>query len=144
MSPHRSKRPWLGQVEPLQPPTLPQYDPTCYLCPGNQRAGGSLNPDYASTYTFPNDFAALASVPSPSARTPEHSIFTVYPVHGRCDVLCFHPRHDLTLARLAPADIIRIIDEWTRIYQERSMDDGVRYVQVFEVRLFLWIVLLFY
>lgn len=132
ISPHRSERPWLGQIESPQPQSLPQYDPSCYLCPGNQRAGGIANPSYTNTYSFLNDFAALAPASSPSPPKTSHPLLTTYPVHGRCDVLCFHPRHDLTVARLAPADIIRIIDEWVRIYRERSMEDDIQYVQIFE------------
>ena len=134
VSPHRAKRPWLGQVEPPQPPSSSQYDSSCYLCPGNQRAGGLQNPTYTSIFAFTNDFAALAPVPSPPPPEPVHPLLTSHPVHGQCDVIVFHPRHDLTLARLTPAEIVRITDEWIRIYRERSMDDEIRYVQIFEVR----------
>src|ERR671912_1175797 len=59
VSPHRAKRPWQGQVEKRPAQSLPEYDPTCYLCPGNERAGGVRNPAYSGTYVFDNDFAAL-------------------------------------------------------------------------------------
>ncbi|OCB86353.1 hypothetical protein A7U60_g6668 [Sanghuangporus baumii] len=74
VSPHRARRPWLGQVEPSQPPSLPQYDPACYLCPGNKRAGGIVNDAYTSTFIFPNDFAALTPAPVPAAPEPPHSL----------------------------------------------------------------------
>ena len=59
VSPHRARRPWLGQVEKTPPENLPQYDPACYLCPGNERAGGVTNPPYTGTFVFDNDFSAL-------------------------------------------------------------------------------------
>ncbi|KAI5120360.1 hypothetical protein M0805_006883 [Coniferiporia weirii] len=132
VSPHRARRPWLGQVEPPQPLSLPEYDPSCYLCPGNERAGGVTNHTYSSTFTFANDFAALASAPIPPPPEPVHPLLATRPVHGRCDVLVFHPRHDLTLARLGLDDISSIIDEWVRIYTQRSLEDGIKYIQIFE------------
>src|SRR5919199_4653429 len=59
VSPHRTQRPWLGQVEEPPREERPQYDPQCYLCPGNERAGGKRNPDYTGIFVFENDFAAL-------------------------------------------------------------------------------------
>ncbi|KAL5531325.1 hypothetical protein ACEPAG_4202 [Sanghuangporus baumii] len=132
VSPHRARRPWLGQVEPPQPPSLPQYDPACYLCPGNKRAGGIVNDAYTSTFIFANDFAALAPAPVPAPPEPPHPLLASRAVHGRCDVIVFHPRHDLTLARLDPSSISAVINEWIRVYKERSSLDGIRYVQIFE------------
>ncbi|KAF8228670.1 galactose-1-phosphate uridylyltransferase [Tricholoma matsutake] len=132
VSPHRTKRPWLGQTESTQVADLPEYDPRCYLCPGNTRSGGQENPKYEHTYTFENDFAALLPSPIPSAPTPSHPFFSLEPVHGACDVLIFHPRHDLTLARFSVTDIERIIDEWIRLYTLRGAQEGIKYVQIFE------------
>ncbi|TFK72590.1 galactose-1-phosphate uridyl transferase [Pluteus cervinus] len=132
ISPHRMKRPWLGQTEPPQVGALPQHDPGCYLCPGNKRAGGEQNPDYTKTYTFPNDFAAVLSHPTPDVPSPPHPLMTVQPVHGACDVVIFHPRHDLALARLSNDDLLRVIEEWVSIYKSRSSQDGIKYVQIFE------------
>ncbi|RDB21214.1 Galactose-1-phosphate uridylyltransferase [Hypsizygus marmoreus] len=132
VSPHRNKRPWLGQTEAPQVTSLPQYDSDCYLCPGNVRSGGQRNPVYDQTYTFVNDFAAVLPPPAPSAPLAPHPLLTTEPVHGACDVLIFHPRHDLTLARLAVEDIGRVIDQWIHIYRQRGSQDGIRYVQIFE------------
>jgi len=132
VSPHRARRPWLGQVEPPQPLSLPSYDPACYLCPGNARAGGAVNPAYESTFTFENDFAALSPPPVPEAPEPLHHLLAMKSVHGRCDVVIFHPRHDLTIAHLEKEDITKIIAEWKRIYSARSVEDGIQYVQIFE------------
>ncbi|KAF7295194.1 Galactose-1-phosphate uridylyltransferase [Mycena indigotica] len=132
VSPHRAKRPWLGQTETLQPTNLPQYDPECYLCPGNTRSGGLTNPVYEQTFTFENDFAAILPPPAPAPPVPSHPLLISQPVHGGCDVILFHPRHDLTLSRLALEDIGHIIEEWIAIYVKRSMQEGIKYVQIFE------------
>ncbi len=133
------KRPWQGQVEPPQPVQLPQYDPTCYLCPGNQRVGGEKNDLYKETMTFVNDFAAVLPPPGPETPKPQHPLLTAEPVQGVCDVLIFHPRHDLTLARLPIDAIEKVIDEWCKLYITRGTQEGIQYVQIFEVSLFeLW------
>lgn len=131
------KRPWQGQVEPPQSAELPQYDPKCYLCPGNERAGGQRNDEYEETMTFVNDFAAVLPPPMPLNPKPSHPLLTAQPVQGACDVLIFHPRHDLTLARL-PIDAIQsVIRQWCRIYASRGSQEGIEYVQIFEARHFL-------
>lgn len=132
VSPHRIKRPWLGQTEPLQSINLPKYDPDCYLCPGNRRSNGEQNPSYNHTFTFENDFAAVLPPPLPSPPPPPHPFLTCQPIHGACDVVVFHPRHDLTLSDLPLHDIESVIDEWTRIYQMRGAEQGIKYVQIFE------------
>ncbi|KAF9001990.1 HIT-like domain-containing protein [Cyathus striatus] len=132
VSPHRTKRPWLGQTEQPQPAELPQYDPTCYLCPGNIRSGGEQNPPYDKPFTFKNDFPALLSYPTPSPPTPTHSLFEIQPVEGACDVVIFHPRHDLTLARLDVSEIELVLEEWIKIYETRGNQPNIKYVQIFE------------
>ncbi|KAF9532386.1 galactose-1-phosphate uridyl transferase [Crepidotus variabilis] len=131
VSPHRTKRPWLGQLEPPQATTLPKYDPACYLCPGNSRTSGQKQPVYENTHSFENDFAAVLPV-APEAPTPLHPLMTVEPVHGACDVIIFHPRHDLTMSRLQPKEIEQVIEEWIRIYVMRGTQEGIKYVQLFE------------
>lgn len=132
VSPHRTKRPWQGQTEPPQPSNLPAYDPKCYLCPGNERAGGSKNEAYDQTYIFENDYAAVLPPPGPAAPPPPHPLLTTEPVQGGCDVIVFHPRHDLTLARVSVKDIERVIGEWCNVYQKRGSQEGIEYVQIFE------------
>ncbi|KAI0928178.1 hypothetical protein AcW1_005504 [Taiwanofungus camphoratus] len=132
VSPHRTKRPWLGQTEPPQPSNLPEYDPKCYLCPGNTRAGGQQNAVYDYTMVFENDYAAVLPPPGPAAPPAPHPLLTTQPVEGGCDVLCFHPRHDLTLARLPVSDIERIVEEWSSVYNKRGTQEGIEYVQIFE------------
>src|SRR5512143_1007101 len=92
VSPHRTQRPWLGQVEKGPGETRPAHDPNCYLCPGNARAGGARNPDYPSTFVFTNDFAAL--LPDTLAGTPDaHPLLRTQAAPGTCRVVCFSPRH---------------------------------------------------
>ncbi|EJU05696.1 galactose-1-phosphate uridylyltransferase [Dacryopinax primogenitus] len=132
VSPHRMKRPWLGQVEPPAADTLPQYDPKCYLCPGNSRSEGAVLPQYTETYTFANDYPALLAGPLPPAPPAPHPLLITEPVLGGCDVVIFHPRHDYTLARLTVGEIEKVVVEWTRVFVQRGMQEGVKYVQVFE------------
>src|SRR5262245_42214690 len=117
VSPHRTKRPWQGQVERLPQEQRPQFDPTRYLCPGNVRANGEHNPQYANTFVFTNDFAAL--LPD----TPEavaslmgvsHPLFRTQSERGTCRVVCFSPRHDLTLPEMAVSDIRAVVDVWAK------------------------------
>ncbi len=128
VSPHRTKRPWLGQVEKPVAEQRPAYDPDCYLCPGNERAGGQRNPPYESTFVFTNDFSALlpdtppAGCQDPLLRYRSHT--------GTCRVVCFSPRHDLTLPEMAPADIRRVVDVWAE--QVEELGRRYRWVQVFE------------
>jgi len=142
VSPQRSNRPWQGQIETSQLTTLPQYDPKCYLCPGNERANGQRNEMYEHTTVFVNDYPAVLPPPSPIAPAAPHPLLTAQPVDGQCDVITFHSRHDLTLARLAVEDIARIVEEWIAIYKRRGTQDGIKYVQIFEVPIFLLLVLI--
>jgi UDPglucose--hexose-1-phosphate uridylyltransferase len=134
VSPHRAKRPWLGQIEKTQPEHLPPYDPTCYLCAGNERAGGLRNPAYTSTYVFDNDFATL--LPD-SPRTVEgfasdNPLFVVDATPGLCRVVCFSPRHDLTLPELTLSQIEDVVATWAEHTRQLGALDFVNYVQVFE------------
>jgi UDPglucose--hexose-1-phosphate uridylyltransferase len=129
VSPHRTKRPWLGQVERLPADNRPQYDPQCYLCPGNKRAGNAVNPKYSSTLVFVNDFSALLP-DTPMEQTPADDVFRVEPVRGECRVICFSPRHDLTLAQMAAPEIRRVVDVWAD--QVTDLGRTYRWVQLFE------------
>ncbi|MEW6264914.1 MAG: UDP-glucose--hexose-1-phosphate uridylyltransferase [Thermodesulfobacteriota bacterium] len=129
VSPHRTRRPWSGHVDQPARPGRPAYDPECYLCPGNQRAGGAVNPVYEHTFVFDNDFSTL--LPEPVNRAGEKSPWLRFqPVRGLCRVICFSPRHDLTLAEMPVAAIERVIEVWAA--QVAELGREYRWVQVFE------------
>jgi UDPglucose--hexose-1-phosphate uridylyltransferase len=131
-SPHRLARPWQGQVEATAPDTRPTYDPACYLCPGNTRANGEVNPCYTSTFAFDNDFPALLPAPEPDATAPDDILHRVAPATGVCRVLCFSPRHDLTLGDMDEVEIRLVVDAWADEVTRLQAMDGMAYVQVFE------------
>ncbi len=129
VSPHRTRRPWKGQVERPPQETRPAYDPACYLCPGNERAGGARNPDYGSTYVFTNDFAALLP-DTPAVTIDTDPLLRAETEKGTCRVICFSPRHDLTLAEMGVPEIRSIVDLWAEQVEELGQD--YRWVQIFE------------
>lgn len=133
VSPHRTKRPWQGQRERVEPEQLPAYDPGCYLCPGNGRAAGVKNPVYESTFVFDNDFAALLPE-APTVSMDVDGLLVAHTETGVCRVICFSPRHDLTLARMEPAAILQVIDVWAEQSADLGADPRLRYVEVFENR----------
>jgi UDPglucose--hexose-1-phosphate uridylyltransferase len=134
VSPHRTKRPWLGQTEAAARDRRPQHDPTCYLCPGNRRAEGAVNPGYTGTFVFDNDFSALLpDTPidgAPGGGAGADPLFGTEGVRGVCRVICFSPRHDLSLAEMEPADITAVIDTWAA--ETTALGAQYRWVQVFE------------
>ena len=130
-SPHRLQRPWQGQVEDEAPEARPGYDPSCYLCPGNLRANGERNPRYASTFAFDNDFAALLPE-SPIAPANDGGLLVAEPATGHCRVLCFSPRHDVTLAEMEAPAIRPVVDAWALEVKTIGAKPAVLYVQVFE------------
>lgn len=134
VSPHRTDRPWQGQVEDKVKPTAVAYDPACYLCPGNVRAGGHQTPHYTETFVFENDFAALKSDIKAASTDDGTGLLRASTEKGICRVLCFDPRHDLTLATMPVASIRRVVEEW--IVQEAELGDrsDIGYVQIFENR----------
>ena len=129
VSPHRASRPWLGQVEAVTE-GRPDYDPSCTLCPRNARVSGEVNPDYADTYVFGNDFPALLTPSEQEGKEIRSDLFRSQEVSGECRVICFSPRHDLSLAQMSAPEIVRVIETW----QAQSSELGTRnrWVQVFE------------
>jgi UDPglucose--hexose-1-phosphate uridylyltransferase len=133
VSPHRTQRPWQGQVEKLPPDDRPAYDPKCYLCPGNPRAGGARNPDYTTTFVFENDFAALRP-DTPPGGLDTGGLLKAEAESGTCRVVCFNPRHDLTLARMTVEQIVPVVDTWVAQFEELGANPTLGYVQIFENR----------
>lgn len=164
VSPQRARRPWQGQVEKTPPENLPAYDPACYLCPGNGRAGGKTNPPYTSVFVFDNDFPALLrpeeaiegreatgrdaigrgvagrdaagrdvkSYVSTEPNAPNSHLFTALPESGICRVVCFSPRHDLTLPEMSQQEVEQVLRAWSQQTEELGSLDFIKYVQVFE------------
>ena len=132
VSPHRAKRPWLGQVEKVPPENLPEHDPTCYLCPGNERSGGESNPEYSGTFVFDNDFAALLPAGADFHQQRTSGLLVAETEAGICRVVCFSPRHDLQLPLLPQEQVENVIRTWTDQYRFLAEMDYVRYVQIFE------------
>lgn len=126
----RTQRPWQGRRERPAASAALEYDPTCYLCPGNRRANGAVNPDYASTFVFTNDFAALRPDVEPGVVHDRLLRAEVEP--GTCRVLCFARRHDLTLAAMSQPDVRRVVDVWAD--QTAELGERYQWVQVFENR----------
>jgi UDPglucose--hexose-1-phosphate uridylyltransferase len=135
VSPHRTERPWQGQTEPAQAESSPAYDPNCYLCPGSVRAGGQRNPAYNGTFAFNNDFAALQPETSPAqVDLEEKGLVVAQTERGICRVVCFSPRHDLTLSQMPVAEIRSLIDVWIQEFKSLGSQPGINYVQIFENR----------
>ena len=131
VSPHRTKRPWQGQIEKAPHEKRPAYDPNCYLCPGNARAGGQVNPDYTATYVFENDFAALLP-DGPSGDVSVSGLPRAEAETGTCRVICFNPRHDLTLPEMEINQIRQVVDVWSAQVEELGARPDINYVQLFE------------
>ncbi|KAJ2080272.1 galactose-1-phosphate uridyl transferase [Coemansia sp. RSA 988] len=140
-SPHRAKRPWLGQVEEAANDQQPEYDPQCYLCPGNKRAAGAKNDNYTSTYVFTNDYAAVcpdqpecseAEIAQVAGSDASNELFRVESTCGQCKVMCFSPRHDLTLPELSIGEISQVVSTWQDIFRGFSTDPSIGYIQIFE------------
>lgn len=133
VSPHRTKRPWQGQVEMSHRETPVRYDPDCYLCPGNERAGGHVNPAYDSVFVFDNDFAALTP-DIPQGKVDEQGLIVAESERGISRVVCFSPDHSLTLSRMTTDEITLVVDEWARQFDQLGSLPFISHVQIFENR----------
>ncbi|HLW83616.1 MAG TPA: UDP-glucose--hexose-1-phosphate uridylyltransferase [Candidatus Sulfotelmatobacter sp.] len=135
VSPHRATRPWQGEVGARATSTALQYDPECYLCPGNVRAGGAHNPAYSSTFVFDNDFAALKSgVAGGRLDVEGKGLIVAESEPGTCRVMCFSPRHDLALAAMRVDEIELVIKAWIDEFRQLAARENIRHVQIFENR----------
>ena len=135
VSPQRTERPWQGQVEAGPRAEAPAYDPACYMCPGNTRAGGARNPQYASTFVFENDFPALRpQTPDAVLDEQQRGLIVAQGEPGVCRVICYSPRHDLTLATLDAAAVREVVRLWMEQHAELAALPAIHYVQIFENR----------
>lgn len=130
VSPHRAKRPWQGQVEDTKFESRPVYDQDCYLCPGNKRASGPVNEQYTDTYVFTNDFSALLN--DTPLNSYKKGLLQAESEQGICRVICFSPRHDLTIPEMRVEDIRKVVDLWVKEYTSLGDLEHINYVQIFE------------
>ncbi|MBU2862850.1 UDP-glucose--hexose-1-phosphate uridylyltransferase [Reinekea forsetii] len=129
VSPHRAKRPWQGQSEPINEPQLPAHDENCFLCPGNKRISGDVNPNYNGPFVFQNDFAALQA-DSPDSPQSQDPLFQLKAETGEAHVICFSPDHSKTLPELTHSQLLSVVETWTQQYIELSK--RFQWVQIFE------------
>ena len=134
VSPQRTQRPWLGKVERLPAAPSVSYDPDCYLCPGNKRAGGAQTPRYTETYTFDNDFPALLPGGGDERQYEQGGLLVGQTERGICRVLCFSPRHDLTVPRMSARELRGVVDAWAEQFSGLAQIPWIRHVQIFENR----------
>jgi UDPglucose--hexose-1-phosphate uridylyltransferase len=130
------QRPWLGEREPAAASGSAAYDPGCYICPGNLRAGGERNPDYRGTFVFDNDYPALSPPGNGTEGEREefHPLFRSIPERGRCRVIAYSERHDRHLGDMAPAEVRRVVDLWASESERLARDENAAWVQIFENR----------
>ena len=131
VSPQRAKRPWQGQNEAISDEKKPEYDETCYLCPGNHRITGGTNPNYENCYVFDNDFPALLKDEVSSDVTQE-DLFKINPERGINRVICFSPKHNVTLAEMQVPEIENVVRVWKEQYLELGAISYINHVQIFE------------
>lgn len=130
VSPHRTNRPWQGKTEKSGTEVREKYKEDCYLCPGNTRSSGAVNPEYRDPFTFENDFPAL--IPDSSNQKISDGLFRAEPETGICKVVCFSPNHGLTLPLMETQDITKVIQTWIKEYKNLGSKEDINYVQIFE------------
>lgn len=130
VSPHRAKRPWQGQNEATSNEIRPSHDATCYLCAGNTRINGEINPDYKNAFVFTNDFAALQN-DSKSFKIND-GLLQAQSETGICKVICFSPDHSKSLADMAIQDIQKVVETWQQEYKTLGSKADINHVQIFE------------
>jgi UDPglucose--hexose-1-phosphate uridylyltransferase len=130
VSPHRAKRPWQGQNEAVNNEKRPSHDESCYLCAGNTRINGEVNPEYKDVFVFTNDFAALQN-DSPTFNVND-GLLKAQSETGICKVICFSPDHSKSLADMSASEIQKVVFAWQREFTELSENPKINYVQIFE------------
>jgi UDPglucose--hexose-1-phosphate uridylyltransferase len=128
---HRQDRPWSGETVPHEQQSIPRYLPDCYLCPGNPRISGQVNPDYDGVFVFDNDHPCVG-LNAPTELAPTTGIYQSRPAQGIARVVCYTPRHDLSLAQLPQIEIEKLLVAWQRQYRDLGARSDVKHVLVFE------------
>lgn len=130
VSPHRTKRPWQGKTEKSATEIQPEFDASCYLCPGTTRNSGEKNPDYKEPYSFINDYPSL--FPDTPEESYKNGLLKAETESGICKVVCFSPNHSLTLPVMEVEEIRKIVQLWKQEYEELGGTPNINYVQIFE------------
>lgn len=130
VSPHRAKRPWQGQNEIINKTLKPSYDASCYLCAGNTRINGEVNPKYEGTYVFTNDFSALQK--DSKLFSKKDGLLIAESEQGICKVICFSPDHSKSLAEMSVEAIQEVVKTWKAEYINLGSKQNINYVQIFE------------
>jgi UDPglucose--hexose-1-phosphate uridylyltransferase len=128
---HRQDRPWSGGTVPGGAPPVPPYSPQCHFCPGNPRVSGAVNPDYRGTYVFENDHPCVA-LNAPRRLERPQGFYRNRPATGASRIVCYSPRHDLTLAELDEQEVDDLLSVWQQEYRELGSRPEVRHVLIFE------------
>ena len=128
VSPHRAKRPWQGEQAATVTPSSVSHDPSCYLCPGNARTSGEINPPFADTHVFSNDFPALLD--EAGQEGSPHHLFETRSARGEAKVICYSPDHSLTLSRMDESNRRAVVDTWCEL--SRDLGSNWDHVQIFE------------
>ena len=128
---HRQDRPWSGETSSSEPKELPEYAPDCYLCPGNTRVSGKVNPDYEQIFVFDNDHPSVA-LDAPQNETPSSPIYRVRAATGISRVVCYSPKHNLTLAELEHNEIVNLLRTWQEQYSDLGARREIEHVLIFE------------
>jgi len=130
---HRQHRPWNSEQVSRTERALPEHASDCYLCPRNPRVSGARNPDYEGVFVFDNDHPCVGPL-APSELAAPPGIYRNRPASGVARVVCYTPRHDLSLAQLDVPSVVRLMEVWQEQYRELAARKEVRYVLVFENR----------
>jgi UDPglucose--hexose-1-phosphate uridylyltransferase len=133
VSPHRMNRPWQGETGARTPETGPSHDPDCYLCAGNSRVGGEVNPDYEGVWVFDNDFPAILNA-SETTQDADDPLLVQAPESGICRVICYTPDHSKTMAKMTTAEVAAVVNVWTQQWQDLSQRPDIGAVTMFENR----------
>ena len=128
---HRQDRPWSGELLNSRSEFLPEYVPDCYLCPGNLRVSGKTNPAYERIFVFDNDHPSV-SMSAPATEVPASAPYKSRAAAGISRVVCYSPRHDLTLAELPNAQIENLFQTWQEQYTELGDRSEIEHVLIFE------------
>ncbi|KAI1756700.1 galactose-1-phosphate uridylyltransferase [Xylaria castorea] len=129
VSPRKFKRPRQGQKEPISSGVKLPYDHKCYLCPGNARANGALNPTYAGSFLFENDFSTVRMDEGHyDTNTYQHKISSdmlrAEPVIGRCYVLVYSANHHYHVSDMTSLEVMGIVEVWASVYARHISTEG--------------------